>query len=63
MSRFKKDIEEAKERMKAWWDHEIIDRSCISYYYPRLGEEFPDVMEFFDPIYLAQNQFPVLESP
>ena len=58
MSRFKEDIEEAKERMKAWWDHEIIDRDrpCISYYYPRLGEEFPDVMEFFDPIYLAQNQ-------
>ena len=55
MSRFKEDIEEAKERMKAWWDHEIIDRPCISYYYPRLGEDFPDVMEFFDPVYLAQN--------
>jgi len=25
MSRFKEDIEEAKERMKAWWDHEIIN--------------------------------------
>ena len=55
MSRFKEDIEEAKERMKAWWDHEIMDFPCVSYYYPRLGEEFPDVMEFFDPIYLAQN--------
>ena len=55
MSRFKEDIKEAKERMKAWWDHEIVDRPCISYYYPRLGEDFPDVMEFFDPIYLAEN--------
>ena len=30
----KEDIEEAKERMKAWWDHEIIDRPVISYHIP-----------------------------
>ncbi len=57
MSRFKEDINEAKERLKAWWDHEIIDRPCISYWNPRLGEKIPDtetVLEFFDPIYLTQ---------
>ena len=51
MSRFKEDINEAKERLKAWWDHEIIDRPCISYWNPRLGQKIPDteaVLEFFD---------------
>jgi hypothetical protein len=28
---FKEDLEEAKERMAAWWDYEIIDRPVISY--------------------------------
>jgi 5-methyltetrahydrofolate--homocysteine methyltransferase len=37
MSRFKEDVNDAKERLKAWWDHEIIDRPVISYYYPREG--------------------------
>jgi hypothetical protein len=32
---YKEDITEAKERMSAWWDHEIIDRPVISYYYPK----------------------------
>ena len=31
---YKEDIAEAKERMNAWWDHEIIDRPVLSYYYP-----------------------------
>jgi 5-methyltetrahydrofolate--homocysteine methyltransferase len=35
MNPFKEDLSEAKERLKAWWDHEIIDRPAISYYYPR----------------------------
>ena len=30
MSRFKEDISEAKERMKAWWDHEFIDENWDS---------------------------------
>lgn len=34
---FKEDIEEAKERMDAWWDHEILDRPTISYYMPKKG--------------------------
>ncbi len=32
---YKEDITEAKERMIAWWDHEIVDRPVISYYYPK----------------------------
>jgi 5-methyltetrahydrofolate--homocysteine methyltransferase len=32
---YKEDIDKAKERMCAWWDHEIIDRPVISYYYPK----------------------------
>ncbi|MFX0046667.1 MAG: hypothetical protein ACFE8G_00730 [Candidatus Hermodarchaeota archaeon] len=32
---YKEDIAEAKERMIAWWDHEIIDRPVISYYFPK----------------------------
>ncbi|MHA2391448.1 MAG: hypothetical protein ACXAEX_05735 [Promethearchaeota archaeon] len=37
MGRFKEDIVEVKERLKAWWDHEIFDRPVISYYYPQEG--------------------------
>jgi 5-methyltetrahydrofolate--homocysteine methyltransferase len=33
----KEDINEAKERMKAWWDHEIIDRPVIAYSYRKLN--------------------------
>jgi len=32
---YKEDIDKAKERMNAWWDHEIIDRPVLSYYYPK----------------------------
>ena len=32
---FKEDITEAKERINAWWDHEIIDRPVLSYYFPK----------------------------
>jgi hypothetical protein len=28
----KEDLQEAKERMAAWWDHELIDRPVISYH-------------------------------
>ncbi|MHA2326483.1 MAG: hypothetical protein ACXACB_13840, partial [Promethearchaeota archaeon] len=30
----KEDLEEAKERMKAWWDHEPTDRPTIAYNIP-----------------------------
>jgi len=32
---WKEDLPEAKERLKAWWDHELLDRPCIQYYHPR----------------------------
>lgn len=59
MSSYKEDLNEAKERLKAWWDHEIIDRPCIAYYYflskkGNLRIEY--VTEYFgEPWYLAQN--------
>jgi hypothetical protein len=31
----KEDLEEAKERLNAWWDHEIIGRPILSYYIPK----------------------------
>lgn len=47
MNVFKEDISEAKERLKAWWDHEIIDRPVISYYYPREGSSFAGLLDIF----------------
>lgn len=35
MMELKEDFKEAKERLVAWWDHEIIDRPVISYYCPK----------------------------
>jgi len=59
MSIYKEDINEAKERLKAWWDHEIIDRPCIAYYYflPGLRNiKIEYLFEYFgEPWYLAQN--------
>lgn len=56
MSLFKEDIQEAKERLTAWWDHELIDRPCISYYFPRRGARstVDELREVFDPWYLAE---------
>lgn len=47
MSALKEDISEAKERLKAWWDHEIIDRPAISYYYPREGRSLAGLLDIF----------------
>ena len=33
----KENVQEAKERMAAWWDHEIIDRPVIGYTYRKLN--------------------------
>jgi hypothetical protein len=33
----KKDVNGAKERMAAWWDHELIDRPVIAYSYRKLN--------------------------
>ena len=58
MSVYKEDIDEAKERMKAWWDHEIIDRPCIAYYLLSDSKNLNmnHLFEYFGmPWYLAQN--------
>ncbi|GAG37920.1 unnamed protein product, partial [marine sediment metagenome] len=47
MDTLKEDIDEAKNRLEAWWDHEIIDRPVISYYFPRNGSS---IAGFFDII-------------
>ena len=47
MDLIKEDIVEAKERLKAWWDHEIIDRPVISYYYPREGSSITGLLDIF----------------
>ena len=52
----KEDIDEAKNRLEAWWDHEIIDRPVISYYAP---SSEVSIAAFIDIIffnwYLAKN--------
>lgn len=57
MSSYKEDIKEAKERWKAWWDHEIIDRPIISYWAPRPMQKLTaeEVNDFFDFWCLAKN--------
>jgi 5-methyltetrahydrofolate--homocysteine methyltransferase len=48
---FKEDMLEAKERLKAWWDHEILDRPCMSYYSPKPNQ----TSGIPDGWYLARN--------
>jgi 5-methyltetrahydrofolate--homocysteine methyltransferase len=51
-------MDDAKERLKAFWDHELIDRPCISYRYPIYGKKLPkgtDVIEYFFPWFMAKN--------
>ncbi len=35
---YKEDIDEAKERMSAWWDREIIDRLVLVIIFLKKGE-------------------------
>ncbi len=58
MSIYKEDIAETKNRMSAWWDHEIIDHPCIHYVSPKPGKRIPfnvDYVEYIDPWYLAEH--------
>ncbi len=58
MSRFKEDLDEAKERLKAFWDHEIIDRPCISYRHGTPGKRIPkgaDIVDYFFNWHLARK--------
>ncbi len=56
MNVLKEDINDAKNRLEAWWDHELIDRPVISYYYP---QNEGSIARFFDIIFfgweLAKN--------
>ncbi len=52
MSAYKEDMDDAKERLKAWWDHEIIDRPCVIYYVPKPDVKFEGIYDFW---YLAKN--------
>jgi hypothetical protein len=49
---FKEDLYEARENLKAWWDHDIRNRPVISYSYVR-----PEVVKYIpeDPWFLAKN--------
>src|SRR5271157_5158782 len=49
---FKEDMEAAKQRMDAWWDHEILDRPVIGYYCPR--NDIP-IRGIWDSWYLAKS--------
>ncbi len=44
-------MDEAKERLKAWWDHEIIDRPLIGYWAPKLGYKIPEGDKIIDYLY------------
>ncbi|MHA1914374.1 MAG: hypothetical protein ACW97V_08415, partial [Promethearchaeota archaeon] len=63
MDVLKEDIEDAKNRLDAWWDHEIIDRPVISYYYPQNEDS---IARFFDIFFfgwkLAKNPDGIEES-
>ena len=53
---YKGDIVEAKERMSAWWDHEIIDRPVFSYYFPKKrGKMYAYLDVFGEDWSLAKN--------
>jgi len=53
---YKEDIAEAKERMDAWWDHEIIDRPVLSYYFPKKRGKIYAYLDIFGEDWtLAQN--------
>ncbi|MFX1278791.1 MAG: hypothetical protein ACFFA3_05190 [Promethearchaeota archaeon] len=47
MAAYKEDISESKERLNAWWDHEIIDRPVISYLHPREGVSIAGLIDIF----------------
>jgi hypothetical protein len=38
---YKPDWDEAKNRLLAWWNHEIIDRCCIAVHAPRKNSTLP----------------------
>ncbi|MHA2086958.1 MAG: hypothetical protein ACW972_01695, partial [Promethearchaeota archaeon] len=56
MDVLKEDIDNAKNRLEAWWDHEIIDRPVISYYIPRDQHSIAELIDLvFFSFRLARN--------
>ena len=53
---YKENLKEAKERMKAWWDHEIIDRPVNCYYIPKKRGKMGAYLDMVgEDWFLAQN--------
>ncbi len=58
MSIYKDDMNDAKQRLSAFWDHELVDRPCISYRYPKPDVKFPkdcNIIDYFMPWYMAEH--------
>ncbi|MHA1411351.1 MAG: hypothetical protein ACTSO4_01945 [Promethearchaeota archaeon] len=41
---FKESFDEVALRLSAWWDHEKTDRPVISYYHPKKGVHWEDIL-------------------
>ena len=60
---YKEDITKAKERMNAWWDHEIIDRPVIGYYFQKKrGKSYAYLDVFGENWSLAKNYDAIEEN-
>ena len=56
MGALKEDTDDVKNRLEAWWDHEIIDRPVISYYFPRKEDSIAGLIDLvFFNFKLAKN--------
>jgi len=60
---YKGDIVEAKERMSAWWDHEIIDRPVISYYFPKKRGKMYGYLDIFGEDWSLARNHDEIEVP
>ena len=59
---YKEDIAEAKERMIAWWDHEIIDRPVISYYFPKKRGKLGAYIDIIGEDWTLANNYEGIEE-
>ncbi|MFX0176966.1 MAG: hypothetical protein ACFE85_12130 [Candidatus Hodarchaeota archaeon] len=60
---YKEDIQEAKERLDAWWDGEILDRPVISYLIPRKRGKLGGYLDLLGEDWsLAQNHDAIEEA-
>ena len=60
---YKGDIVEAKERMSAWWDHEIIDRPVFSYYFPKKRGKMYGYLDIFGEDWSLAKNHDEIEVP